>query len=65
MLETVKKLISSPYIKYEQFFQNYVMKMQDEAIENEVAFLLRNNFPSANSMIKLINKEVGELDANG
>ena len=62
MLETVKQMIKdTPYISFEQFFQNYVMKVQDESIDEEVSFLFRNNFPSANSMIKLINKEVDQF----
>ena len=58
MLDMVKQLIEKPCISFEQFYQNYVMKMQDISIDNEVTFLLRNNFPSSNSMLKLINKEI-------
>lgn len=61
MLEKVKQLIDSPYISFDNYFQQYVMKVQDESIKNEIAFLLRNNFPSANSMMKLINKEIEGL----
>lgn len=61
MLETVKKLIDAPYISFENYFQQYVMEVQDESIKNEIEFLLRNNFPSANSMIKLINTEIESL----
>ena len=58
MLNTVYRLLHQPFISYEQFFQRYVMKVQDVSIENEIEFLLRNNFPSANSLSKLINKEI-------
>lgn len=61
MLDTVMQMLRSPYINYGQFFQNYVMKVQDESINSEISFLFRNNFPSANSMIKLINKEVDQF----
>lgn len=61
MLETVKNLINAPYISFENYFQQYVMEVQDESIKNEIEFLLRNNFPSANSMIKLINTEIESL----
>lgn len=62
MLDTIKKLIdNSPYISFEQYYQNYIMQVQDSSIDAEVTFLLRNNFPSANSMIKLINKEVDDF----
>ena len=62
MLDVVMKLIKeAPYISFEEYFQHYVMAVQDTSIEEEIAFLLRNNFPSSNSMIKLINKEVEGL----
>lgn len=61
MLEKVKQLIDSPYISFDNYFQQYVMKVQDESIKNEISFLLRNNFPSSNSMMKLINKEIEGL----
>ncbi len=61
MLETVKQLIESPYISFEEYFQHYVIKIQDESIHNEIQFLLRNNFPSVNSMVKLINTEIESL----
>ncbi len=62
MLDLVMKMIKdSPCISFERFFQNYVMKVQDESINAEVSFLFRNNFPSENSMIKLINKEVDQF----
>ena len=59
MLETIRSMIkNSPYITFEEYFQNYVMEVQDKSIDTEVSFLFRNNFPSANSMLKLINQEV-------
>ncbi len=59
MLEVIKHIIKElPCISFEQYFQNYVMKVQDSSIDSEVSFLIRNNFPSINSMIKLINQEV-------
>lgn len=58
MLDTVKSMIEKPCISFEQFYQNYIMKMQDASIDSEVTFLLRNNFPSSTSMMKLINKEI-------
>ena len=62
MLDTVMKMIQeTPYISFERYFQEYIMKVQDEAINEEVSFLVRNNFPSANSISKLINKEVDQF----
>lgn len=58
MLDTVKRLVNAPYISFGDFFQNYIMHVQDSAIEQEITFLLRNNFLSANSMLKLINQEI-------
>lgn len=58
MLDSVKKMIAEPFISFEQFYQNYIMSVQDKSIEIEISFLLRNNFPSVNSMIKLINREI-------
>lgn len=60
MLETIKRLIKEPCISFGQFFQNYVMSVQDESIKQEISFLLRNNFLSAGAMEKLINKELKE-----
>jgi len=64
MLETIKRLIKEPCISFGQFFQNYVMSVQDESIKQEISFLLRNNFLSANAMEKLINKELEEQMKN-
>lgn len=62
MLNTVKKLIAdAPCITFEQYFQNYVMQVQDSAINEEVSFLLRNNFLSSNAVIKLINREIDRM----
>lgn len=61
MLDTVKKLIDIPCISFEQFFQLYIMNVQDYSLDSEISFLLRNNFLSVNAMIKLANNEVGVL----
>jgi len=58
MLDTVKQMLAEPFITFEQYYQNYIMSVQDESIEMEISFLLRNNFPSANSVMKLINQEI-------
>lgn len=61
MLEVVKQLVNKPYISFGEFFQNYIMKVQDSAIEREITFLLRNNFLSANAMLKLVNQEIEDM----
>ena len=60
MLETIKHLIDEPCISFGEFFQRYVMCVQDESIKNEISFLLKSNFLSANSMIQLVNNELKE-----
>ena len=62
MLETIKScIVNSPFITFEQYFVLYVMQMQDANIDNEVAFLLRNNSLSTLSIDRLINSEVNKL----
>ena len=59
MLDSIKQMIENvPCISFEEYFQRYIMEVQDNSIDSEVSFLLKNNFPSVNSMIRLINKEV-------
>ena len=59
MLDTIKQTIKEvPFISFEEYFLRYVMKMQDDNIDNEVSFLLRNNFLSTLSLDRLINSEV-------
>lgn len=61
MLETIKtKINDSPFISFEQYFQNYVMKIQDTNIDNEVAFLMRNNSLTTVLLNKVMNSEVKE-----
>ena len=60
MLETIKRLINEPCISFEQFFQQYVISVQDESIKQEISFLLKNNFLSANAITKLIDHELKE-----
>ena len=60
MLETIKRLINEPCISFGQFFQQYVISVQDESIKQEISFLLKNNFLSANAITKLIDSELKE-----
>lgn len=62
MLETVKSLIEKPCISFGEFFQQYVMYVQDKSIQQEISFLLKNNFLSANAMIALMNHELKEQE---
>lgn len=61
MLERIKHMLDSPFITFDKYFQNYVMEVQDSSIDEEVSFLFRNNFPSANSMIRLINNQIKDM----
>lgn len=59
MLETIKRTIKEvPFISFEEHFLLYLMQVQDDNIDNEVAFLLRNNLLSVMSVDKLIDSEV-------
>ena len=56
MLETIKKDIQSlPCILFEQYFQKYIIKIQDISIENEIKFMLKNNFLNSVSINRLLN----------
>ena len=59
MLEMISKAIAElPELTFEQYFQNYVTSVQDNNIENEVQFILRNNFLNVMSVAKLIDTSV-------
>jgi len=62
MLETMKQtIINLPSITFEQYFTEYVMQIQDTNIDNEVSFLLRNNFLSSLDIDKLTSNELRNL----
>lgn len=61
MLETIKKIISEPYIPYDQYFSEYVMSMQDMSIDNELRFLVLNNVLDTSILDSEIHLELGEL----
>lgn len=56
MLETVRSYIASdlPCISFEEYYVNYMMRMQDQNIDDELRFLLRNNFMDATVLDTLI-----------
>lgn len=61
MLETIKNIINdeaknAPFISFEQYFTRYVMQVQDENIDLEVAQLLRRNV-TANTISAMIDQE--------
>jgi len=66
MLETIKKIINdeaknAPFISFEQYFTRYVMQVQDENIDLEVAQLLRRNV-TANTISAMIDQEQGAFN---
>lgn len=62
MLETVKSTINNlPSISFERYFIEYIMNMQDLNIDNEVSFLLRNNFLTTLDVDKLTFNELRSI----
>lgn len=58
MLATIKTSIkNSPCICFEQFFNEYVMDVQDSNIDEEVDFLLRNNFLDSYMLSRLVESD--------
>ena len=47
----------SPYISFEEYFQSYVISVQDTLIDEEMRFLSRNNFLSIRAIERLLNSE--------
>ena len=59
MLETLKQAIYDlPCISFEEYYQYYVMDIQDMNIYSEVASMTRNNIVDSSVINKLINKEI-------
>lgn len=59
MLETLKQANSDlPCISFEEYYQHYVMDVQDRNINSEVASMLRNNVVDSSIINRLINKEI-------
>ena len=61
MLETVKKQIAEIEPPFHQFFQQYVLDIQDSCIASEVAFAMRNNFLDSAAINRIMNGIVEEL----
>ncbi len=60
MQETLKQAICDlPCISFEEYYQYYVMDIQDMNIYSEVASMTRNNIVDSSVINKLINKEIG------
>lgn len=61
MLETVKHAIqNAPCITFGQHFIEYVMRIQDKNIDDEVTFLFRNNSIDPLFLNKVMNIEMKE-----
>jgi hypothetical protein len=61
-LKTIKTEISNlPYISFEEYFQDYVMKVQDSNIDNEMSFFINHNFMSYDILSSLITDSGKEL----
>lgn len=58
MLETVRRTLGElPQYPFQRFFQAYVLSIQDINIEEELQFMIRNNFLNNRSVARLIDKE--------
>ncbi len=61
-LKTIKTEISNlPYISFEEYFQHYVMEVQDSNIDTEMSFFLNNNFISYDILSDMISDTRREL----
>ena len=61
-LKTIKTEISNlPYISFEEYFQYYVMEVQDSNIDMEMSFFLNNNFISYDILSNMISDTGREL----
>lgn len=62
MLETVKVTISERHqLPFNEYFNRYVAEVQDQAIDNEIEFIVRNNFLDINMLMRLIDNAGGQL----
>lgn len=61
MLEKIQEMCKSPYIIFDQYFQDYVMRIQDDMIDNEIKFLLNNNFVNIKFLQQHLNTEFDSI----
>lgn len=62
MLDTVKQCIKDvPDISFQEFFQMYVLSVQDSNIDREVSYLINRNILGVNSMGALIKNTIERL----
>lgn len=62
MLDTVKQYIKDvPDISFQEFFQMYVLSVQDSNIDREVSYLINRNILGVNSMGALIKNTIERL----
>lgn len=65
MLETVKQSINNlPCISFEEYYQYYVMDVQDHNIDAEVSFMVRNNNISSRILNQIIGNEIEVLNSD-
>lgn len=63
MLEAIKSTIQSQYSKpdFDAFYIEYMMRMQDEDIDNEIAYLFQKNTIDASNLSIEIEEEYKKL----
>lgn len=63
MLEAIKSTIQSQYSKpdFDTFYIEYMMRMQDEDIDNEIAYLFQKNTIDVSNLSIEIEEEYKKL----
>lgn len=63
MLETIKAAIKSQECNpdFDEFYTDYMMKMQDEGISNEISFLFKKNKIDASNLCVIIEEDYKKL----
>ena len=66
MLNTIKSTIEKlPYIEFGEYFNQYVMSIQDMSIDYEMAFFVKHNFLNISSVDRVIDMEHRSMNTNG
>lgn len=61
MLSTIKNYMNKPFISYEEYFKEYVMRIQDENIFHEVSFVIKHNHLTPIGVDKLVDSVYKEI----
>lgn len=64
MLDRVRSILSdvaSDTLTFQEYYRNYVLKVQDENIDSELSYLLSNNELTPMRICKLADKSIERL----